>query len=258
MVKRKGFTLIELLVVIAIIAILAAILFPIFMNAKRAGQSAACLGNLKQLGTAFTMYADTNSGRFPPSNYVDLVPGSRKSRWGYDLTTWMDIIYPYVRNQAVFVCPARPLKSPTDLLTGQGLGAVWGWGTCTKPLGYAMNMYLASVVYGGPEMNASTGIRRPTRKILLTEMAGALSHGGMWYIQMVGFAGRDHGGRANFVFCDGHAKSMKVTSTIVPEFMWNPYEQYPFSVWPWGPINVNNEKEAQDWSLNQLASYGLK
>jgi prepilin-type N-terminal cleavage/methylation domain-containing protein/prepilin-type processing-associated H-X9-DG protein len=256
MKTRKGFTLIELLVVIAIIAILAAIVFPVFLSAKRAGQSAACLGNMKQLGAAFMLYSESNSGKFPLSNYQDFVAGSHKSRWGFDLTTWMDIVYPYVRNFGVFVCPARPLKSPPDLTAGQGLGAAWSWGRCSRPLGYGMNMYLESPVVGGAELNPDVGVRNASRKILLCEMTGALTHGGMWYIQMVGFAARDHGGRGNFVFCDGHAKSMKVTDTIVPQFMWNPYETYPFSVWPFGPVNVNSEKEAQDWSLAYLAAYG--
>ncbi|MHB1458738.1 MAG: type II secretion system protein, partial [Armatimonadota bacterium] len=66
--RRKGFTLIELLVVIAIIAILAAILFPVFAKAREAARSTSCLSNIKQLGNAFQMYIGENDGVFPVAN----------------------------------------------------------------------------------------------------------------------------------------------------------------------------------------------
>ncbi len=65
--RRRGFTLIELLVVIAIIAILAAILFPVFTKAKETAKVTTCLNNLKQIGTALASYIDDNAGRFPPA-----------------------------------------------------------------------------------------------------------------------------------------------------------------------------------------------
>ena len=63
--KRRGFTLIELLVVIAIIAILAAILFPVFARARERARQSACLSNLKQIGVAFFMYTEDSDGRMP-------------------------------------------------------------------------------------------------------------------------------------------------------------------------------------------------
>ena len=62
---RRGFTLIELLVVIAIIAILAAILFPLFVMAKESGHRSSCAGNLRQIGIALSLYCDDNGGKFP-------------------------------------------------------------------------------------------------------------------------------------------------------------------------------------------------
>ena len=64
---NKGFTLIELLVVIAIIAIMAAILFPVFTRAKMQAQRSACLSNLRQLGTACHLYADKWDDYYPPA-----------------------------------------------------------------------------------------------------------------------------------------------------------------------------------------------
>ncbi|HEY3414027.1 MAG TPA: prepilin-type N-terminal cleavage/methylation domain-containing protein [Armatimonadota bacterium] len=77
---RKGFTLIELLVVIAIIAILAAILFPVFARARERAQRATCISNLNQLGKALIMYGDDNDGRFPyAGDYIDVMPGGSLS-----------------------------------------------------------------------------------------------------------------------------------------------------------------------------------
>jgi prepilin-type N-terminal cleavage/methylation domain-containing protein len=75
--KRRGFTLIELLVVIAIIAILAAILFPVFITARQSAQVTTCINNLKQLGTGIQMYVDNNQGRYP------FMIG-----WGRDVNAW--------------------------------------------------------------------------------------------------------------------------------------------------------------------------
>lgn len=74
-VTRRGFTLIELLVVIAIIAILAAILFPVFAKARSAAKTSTCLSNLKQMGIAFTSYATDYDEKLPPGWWVYLVRG---------------------------------------------------------------------------------------------------------------------------------------------------------------------------------------
>jgi prepilin-type N-terminal cleavage/methylation domain-containing protein len=94
---RKAFTLIELLVVIAIIAILAAILFPVFAQVREKARSAACLSNLKQVGMATRMYSQDYDEVLVP-NYL-FTSGSYRA-W------WPDILAPYVKNQDVFVCPS--------------------------------------------------------------------------------------------------------------------------------------------------------
>lgn len=95
--NRHGFTLIELLVVIAIIAILAAILFPVFMSAKESAGRANCVGNLKQLGTAFRVYMDDNGGKYPGTNKYD----GNDSAHG----AWVGRVAKYVRSDKVFLCP---------------------------------------------------------------------------------------------------------------------------------------------------------
>jgi prepilin-type N-terminal cleavage/methylation domain-containing protein/prepilin-type processing-associated H-X9-DG protein len=94
--KRSGFTLIELLVVIAIIAILAAILFPVFAQARDKARQAVCLSNCKQLGTAIQMYTQ---------DYDEMLPqgynGTSKNSWG-------KVTVPYVKNTDIFTCPSAP------------------------------------------------------------------------------------------------------------------------------------------------------
>ena len=102
--KTKGFTLIELLVVIAIIAILAAILFPVFMAAKKQAMKTKCLSNQKQLIIAFLRYADDHANMTCPSRLrgVDFSPN-------WKAPCWMYMLFPYTsKDPTIFYCPERP------------------------------------------------------------------------------------------------------------------------------------------------------
>jgi prepilin-type N-terminal cleavage/methylation domain-containing protein/prepilin-type processing-associated H-X9-DG protein len=111
--SRQGFTLIELLVVIAIIAILAAILFPVFAQAREKARQTSCLTNLKQIGTGLAMYLQDYDDVFP-FNWFGRAPDvwwlSRpETGTGAGLAyKWMDAIYPYVKNEQIFTCPSDP------------------------------------------------------------------------------------------------------------------------------------------------------
>ena len=93
----RGFTLIELLVVIAIIGTLAAILFPVLARAREKARQTSCLSNLKQLGTALSLYTEDYDGVYPRGQY-----------WPWDGSyTWTNVLEPYVKNTAVFRCPSQ-------------------------------------------------------------------------------------------------------------------------------------------------------
>ena len=124
---RKGFTLIELLVVIAIIAILAAILFPVFAQAKEAAKKAACLSNLRQIGTAFVMYQGDYDDRLPDRRDLkSSLPGGYRP-W----TSWPPsdpragwaafILNPYTKNDDLWICPSGAGIFPTTVQVRQAV-----------------------------------------------------------------------------------------------------------------------------------------
>lgn len=95
---RKGFTLIELLVVIAIIAILAAILFPVFARARENARRSSCLSNMKQIGLGLMMYTQDYDEKYPLYAFKDA-----SLTWKF---SWASVIYPYVNSTQVFICPS--------------------------------------------------------------------------------------------------------------------------------------------------------
>jgi prepilin-type N-terminal cleavage/methylation domain-containing protein/prepilin-type processing-associated H-X9-DG protein len=159
--NRLGFTLIELLVVIAIIAILAAILFPVFAQAREAARKTSCLSNTKQLGLGAMMYLQDydemyvcNSWDTPP-----LGVGGHDSPEGPNYlsgTQWPWRIMPYLKNKQIFVCPSDPAQGLNGWrgyqATGTGCDTAWGVPT---PISYGHNQHLFG--YGAAQTIGQTG-----------------------------------------------------------------------------------------------------
>lgn len=204
--RSKGFTLIELLVVIAIIAILAAILFPVFARAREKARQTSCLSNVKQLMLGYVMYAQDYDGYFPS----DWRPGSLGGGWG-DHYSWRAMIYPYVKNLGIYTCPSDPVRAYAGNLAGKCLpyeGGVRG--------GYGSN---CAHWTGGPP----DGLNRGTHEADYSEPAqlivlGDTTQGHQMSVRSNALnwvrpdqAARRHNGGANYSFADGHAKWHKPT-----------------------------------------------
>lgn len=124
MPRRRGFTLIELLVVIAIIAILAAILFPVFAQARDKARAAACLSNVKQIALGVQMYTQDYDETLPhqQADYADFLSAAAGPNWAKG-------IQPYMKNDQLYKCPSAPLEprnptAPTPRNSYQGNAVV--------------------------------------------------------------------------------------------------------------------------------------
>ena len=225
--KRAGFTLIELLVVIAIIAILAAILFPVFASAKLKAQQTQCMGNMNQIGRAIIMYADNNNG-CTPFAYNNMGGSVTMNIW--DSYTWRERIQPYIKSKSVFICP---IMNADQMPANKGK-----WGTKThitaavaKKVGhYGLNLYISFNDAGsqGGYRQVST-IPLPSKTIMNAE-----NFDGDWSAEPLDNeesgsntgkegqfypyhgAGSEKGGV--FTFCDGHASFMSVYKTQSDNF----------------------------------------
>ena len=204
--NKKGFTLIELLVVIAIIAILAAILFPVFAQARAAARKTVCLSNLKQIGLGLAMYTqDYDEHLVPYQN-----PG--KDSQLFDLS-WDRLIQPYVKNNQVTACP-NDLTPGTNVFPKGGTKAVYSY---SMPGNVGGNWCPAGGGQNPPPSLA--GVPEVSRTLHLTERdhcgAKAATWGddphNTWGWCSVNDTESEmafrHSLQTNFLYVDGHAKT---------------------------------------------------
>ncbi len=218
---RKGFTLIELLVVIAIIAILAAILFPVFARAREKARQTSCLSNLKQLGLGTLMYSGDYDERLP------LRWHSNDSSFGPPVA-----IYPYVKNEQLYECPSWTDTTPAYSAIAP-MSYTWPGGgpahpapcnsttpctTCGRTCGAN---YFPFDGYRGVKLAV---IQAPAQLIMIYEFEG---NGGTdhdngvhtFYERYAALeAYQHHNGGNNYAFMDGHAKFM----TTADAGLWTP------------------------------------
>lgn len=230
--RRNGFTLIELLVVIAIIAILAAILFPVFAQAREKARSTSCLSNMKQIGLAFIMYSADHDGCFP-SVYDDNLgyPAGR--------IIWADKVSPYVKSRSLFACPGGPNEVNMNPIAG-------GWPDNLQGTRYSMNMVhgwhwpegtvtgtgWATIEYPVKE----SAFRHIAETSLIQESSNAWWCHWLWHpgwnnyernqqgeVVLIGVLGETiyprHSGGTNMTFVDGHAK-FRNTASLLGDHRW--------------------------------------
>jgi len=195
--RRQGFTLIELLVVIAIIAILAAILFPVFARAREKARQASCQSNIKQAGLGMLMYAQDYDERYFPF-YFDLPAGNR---------VWFDwFIMPYVKNTQLFDCPSFNSYTGGGCPAQAALGMAFG--------GYATNNNISGVKLAQIARPAEFITHADINCKQIPEAGRATNH------RCNGTGSRDtcgtqygpngrHNEMANCGFSDGHVKTLK-------------------------------------------------
>ena len=204
MVRRTaGFTLIELLVVIAIIAILAAILFPVFARAREKARQTSCMSNVKQLMLGVIMYAQDYDEMLPDEQY-NFGGGGNAAGDG----TWRGAIFPYVKNDQLFICPSHGPSS--NVFDGR-------FNDQTMNASYAINdWHQDSGSPTPPKRQPLARVVDPSSTIFLLESPGSaddicpsgLEHGQM--PRNMESATRHNGG-ANYGFVDGHAKWLQPT-----------------------------------------------
>jgi prepilin-type N-terminal cleavage/methylation domain-containing protein/prepilin-type processing-associated H-X9-DG protein len=202
--SSRGFTLIELLVVIAIIAILAAILFPVFAKAREAARSTQCKNNVKQLATAFTMYAQ---------DYDETTIPVRIGAAGSSAFRWNEVVQPYVKNMGVLGCPSNSRKGISYTYNFAVAGPT-GRTLAQIPLpaqtpvfadAYGNANQLQSLVFlipsqtGGPLTHLGRSLASTT---LPTSHIDSVD--GMIWADI-------HSDTANYAFADGHVKAQRYT-----------------------------------------------
>jgi prepilin-type N-terminal cleavage/methylation domain-containing protein/prepilin-type processing-associated H-X9-DG protein len=209
--RSKGFTLIELLVVIAIIAILAAILFPAFAKARESARRISCVNNLKQIGTSLMQYTQEYDEKLAAAEVTD--SGN---------VVWPTMIRAYLQDNAVYKCPSNSSATflnytnntvPNHYQTngsgdfGNQRSHVGGTDGIARPMNVDNSATLSQ-------------IKAPSQLILINEHNGDRTAPQM-HNPDGNFRPQGHLGTTNFLFADGHVKSMRPTLTVQGTNMWH-------------------------------------
>lgn len=249
--RRRGFTLIELLVVIAIIAVLAAILFPVFARARKAAQNSTCQSNMSQIGRALKMYLSEWHDTYPTNrlksgsfaNTVELTPAglldssNQPLRFVYGVN-WVEALYPYVEsvskdNSGAWLCPAASNK-------GEKPGGQW---SLTSYVSYTFNYNMIEqpegIIKTASNLMISREIDRKVNSVLRptnqstdssakpdTPFLGTIDN----YVSPSATNPLQHNAGSNILFADSHVKTY-ATDMMPKDCQWdsNDSEWYNFA-----------------------------
>lgn len=209
--RQRAFTLIELLVVIAIIAVLAAILFPVFAQARDTARRTACMSNQRQIGTGVQMYVQDHDERlFPCLKNVGVV----QSRTGavaadqasLDRARWWNLLQPFLKGNGVLVCPAD--EAPTASPGPDGaLSVLRSYIACRSAEGIALaQLEVPADTVVVTEKWGRDASGAPIRDSWIEPWEGDLGIDPV--TGRVALAGNRHAGGMNCAFFDGHARWM--------------------------------------------------
>jgi len=214
---RRGFTLIELLVVIAIIAILAAILFPVFAKAREKARQSTCLSNTKQIGLAVMQYAQDYDERLPPMHTSPAVP----------VVYWWQALDPYMKNSQILKCPSQSNNNVPAISYGCSFS----------------NLMIDSGGGTGPRGTSLGAITAPADALMFGETEGDNGSQIYYYYSLRRYAhpytganmtnngiptpGRHNEGN-NVLFCDGHSKWVK--TSVMKDATWSGWTSQPLVI----------------------------
>lgn len=264
--RKTGFTLIELLVVIAIIALLAAILFPVFARARENARRSSCQSNLKQIGLGIMQYTQDFDERMPQQGGLEQVAGGRTYS-----PSWRVKVYPYVKSTQIFQCPSNPrarTQIAEDTTGRQYETTEAGWnpisGQPKMMISYAMN-----IRFGGPKATGTNGnhpgmllpfVETPAQKLMVTESTrnnvGEATIGDYYgsindeFSSTTAGLFSGHLSTVNVLFGDGHVKALKPTATMTPLNMWGRFSDNTASQGTGCDYNTYDASTANDVENN--------
>ena len=242
--SRSGFTLVELLVVIAIIAILAAILFPVFARARENARRSSCQSNLKQMGLGVLQYTQDYDEKYPLRRFAPFGSGAAYSSsdgasFDNDQNSWRSVVQPYIKSTQLFACPSNDenVHATYDPEFPRSYAANWAY-DLTAPAGVDRGVFNQTTPRALAEMVS------PSQTIAVAEIhnvpwvafnvdrdSANYDDSGKGGISTNSYGQRlftGHMGTSNYLFADGHVKSMRPMQTIQGVNLWY-YDQSPFS-----------------------------
>ncbi|MBM3495580.1 MAG: DUF1559 domain-containing protein [Armatimonadetes bacterium] len=245
--KRSGFTLIELLVVIAIIAILAAILFPVFARAREQARKTSCLSNMKQIGLATLMYVQDYDETFPcmyleaarliPNDiYSEVYNGhaavSTAAEAEYVRTSsYMAQFMPYIKSAALFKCPSDSGANPAIVVGQRFTSYHWKF----YPIAIPFSPGYADTIRPGWERKTVSlaALSRPAQFFTLSEIVPYHDFRNDEGCDALGLCPWSYkpDTKWNLVFADGHAKAYSASSSLLLYYWLLPVHVYDVH-WP--------------------------